>query len=84
MRSVVFAACAAIFATAGAAQERGAVVTHFNGHSVTIQARGLLGYVPDEIEELAQRMCASDDRDAEYQTGFNVSSSAVNYFFVCV
>ena len=84
MKSGVIAACLAIFATASAAQERDAAVTQFNGHSVTIQARGLLGRVPDEIQELAQRMCASVERDAEYQTGFNVSARAVSYFFVCL
>ena len=84
MRSVVFAACAAMLATTVAAQERNAAVTQFNGHSVTIQARGLLGYVPEEITELAQRMCASADKEAEYQTGFNISASAVSYFFVCL
>ena len=84
MKYAVIAALMCSVPAVVAADERNSSVIQFNGHSVTIQARGLLGYVPDEIEELAQRMCASVDRKAEHQSGFNVNANLVSYFFVCL
>jgi len=83
--SMKYAVIAAMmFAAPAWADERDASVVQFNGHSVTIQARGLLGYVPDEIEALALRMCTSAGKNAEHQSSFNVSADVVSYFFVCI
>ncbi len=84
MKTVIIAAGLAVFGTASLSQEREAAVVQFNGYSVTIQSFGLLGYVPDEIKELAQRMCVSAGKEAEYQSGYNVNASVVSYFFTCL
>lgn len=57
----------------------------FNGYSVSVVVRNFAGkHSVDAARPLAERVCASVDKTADFQTNRKLDQDTVEYFFLCL
>lgn len=87
MRIALLVAASVCIATSAAAEE--ASIASFNGFSVAILApmvriNGMAPAPSKQITDLAKKACASNGKQAVFQSSVPISATEGRYFFACL